>query len=99
MSKKSTKTATKAKKTPANLTIKKDAKGRFWVVGKDGGQEHGPYDTKKEATDAKAALASEAVAKLPRSALLPNVPSPVLPARRLPLPTIRAPGRRGGDWR
>ena len=27
---------------------------------KDGGQEHGPYDTKKEAAEAKAALASGA---------------------------------------
>ena len=42
------------------LKIKKDAKGRFWVVPKDGGQEHCPFDTKKEATDAKAAIASGA---------------------------------------
>jgi hypothetical protein len=40
--------------------IKKDAKGRFWVVAKDSGAEHGPYDTKQLATDAKAALASGA---------------------------------------
>jgi len=40
--------------------IKKDAKGRFWVVAKDSGQEHGPFDTKKEASDAKAAMASGA---------------------------------------
>jgi len=46
--------------TPAAFQIKKDAKGRFWVVAKDSGQEHGPYDTKKEATDAKAARASGA---------------------------------------
>jgi len=62
MSKKSTKTkapkATKAAKAQPALQIKKDAKGRFWVVAKDGGQEHGPYDTKQQATDAKAALAS-----------------------------------------
>jgi hypothetical protein len=44
----------------ATLQIKKDAKGRFWVVAKDGGQEHGPYDTKKQAADAKDALASGA---------------------------------------
>jgi len=43
----------------ADFQIKKDAKGRFWVVAKDG-TEHGPFDTKKEATDAKAALASGA---------------------------------------
>jgi len=42
----------------AEFQIKKDAKGRFWVVAKDSGTEHGPYDTKKEATDAKAAFAS-----------------------------------------
>ena len=46
--------------TPAAFQIKKDAKGRFWVVAKDSGQEHGPFDTKKEATDAKVALASGA---------------------------------------
>lgn len=40
--------------------IKKDAKGRYWVVAKDSGQEDGPYDTKKEAADAKDALASGA---------------------------------------
>jgi len=42
----------------ADFQIKKDAKGRFWVVAKESGTEHGPYDTKKEATDAKAAMAS-----------------------------------------
>ncbi len=65
MSKKKTTTKAKAPKatkgakaaTPA-AQIKKDAKGRFWVVPKDGSQEHGPYDTKKAAADAKAALAS-----------------------------------------
>jgi hypothetical protein len=47
--------------TPAaKLQIKKDAKGRFWVVAKDSGAEHGPYDTKQQATDAKAALAGGA---------------------------------------
>jgi len=62
MSKKSTtktKAAKSAKALPA-LQIKKDAKGRFWVVAKESGTEHGPYDTKKEATDAKAALGSGA---------------------------------------
>jgi len=44
----------------AGFQVKKDAKGRFWVVAKDSGQEHGPYDTKKEATGAKAAMASGA---------------------------------------
>jgi len=44
----------------ADLQIKKDAKGRFWIVPKDGGAEQGPYETKKAATDAKAAMASGA---------------------------------------
>jgi len=64
-------TETTASETPAveptaattptvDFRIKKDAKGRFWIVAKEGGTEHGPFDTKKEATDAKAALASGA---------------------------------------
>ena len=62
MSKKTTTKAkaTKSAKAEPAMQIKKDAKGRFWVVPKDGGAEQGPYDTKKEATDAKAALASGA---------------------------------------
>ena len=62
MSKKTTTKAkaTKSAKAEPALQIKKDAKGRFWVVAKEGGTEHGPYDTKKDATDAKAALASGA---------------------------------------
>jgi hypothetical protein len=48
MSKK--KTTTKA----AGVQIKKDGKGRFWIVPKDGGAEQGPFDTKKQALDAKA---------------------------------------------
>jgi len=44
----------------ADVQIKKDAKGRFWVVAKADGTEHGPFDTKKEATDAKEAMASGA---------------------------------------
>jgi len=60
MSKKNTTKSKAAKSTKAQpaLQIKKDAKGRFWVVAKDSGQEYGPYDTKKEATDAKAGMAS-----------------------------------------
>jgi hypothetical protein len=62
MSKKSTTKAkaTKSAKAQPALQIKKDAKGRFWVVAKESGTEHGPYDTKKEATDVKAALVSGA---------------------------------------
>jgi len=59
MSKK-TKTTKSAKADQPSMQIKKDAKGRFWVVPKDGGKEHGPYESKKEATDAKAALVSGA---------------------------------------
>jgi hypothetical protein len=42
-----------AKATPA-VQVKKDAKGRFWLVPKDGGEERGPFNTKKEALDAQA---------------------------------------------
>jgi hypothetical protein len=52
--------ATKGAKAPTGFQIKKDAKNRFWVVPKDGGAEQGPFDTKKQAADAKAALASGA---------------------------------------
>lgn len=52
------KTATKASKAAKSakptVQIKKDAKGRFWIVPKDGGDEQGPFTTKKEALDAKA---------------------------------------------
>jgi HB1/ASXL restriction endonuclease-like protein with HTH domain len=61
---------TKAKTSKATkraLEIRKDGKGRFWVVPKDGGAEHGPFATKKEAADAKAAIASRALAPTPTS--------------------------------
>ena len=49
------KKATKsAKATKPTVQVKKDAKGRFWVVPKNGGAEQGPFATKKEALDAKA---------------------------------------------
>jgi hypothetical protein len=56
MSKKSTTKAPKATRAKATPTtqVKKDAKGRFWLVPKDGGADQGPYDTKKQALDAKA---------------------------------------------
>jgi hypothetical protein len=58
MSKKTTtkapKAAKSAKAAESTVQIKKDAKGRFWVVPKDGGAEQGPFATKKEALDAKA---------------------------------------------
>jgi hypothetical protein len=63
MSKKKT---TAPKSTPQ---VKKDAKGRFWLVPKDGGTEQGPYDTKKQALDAKdGAPATDAKASKPAKA-------------------------------
>ena len=62
MAKKTTKTAaakaTKAAKTvkapkAASPQVKKDGKGRFWLVPKDGGAEQGPFDTKAQALAAK----------------------------------------------
>jgi hypothetical protein len=59
MAKKTTKTATaKATKTAkapkaAAPQVKKDGKGRFWLVPKDGGAEQGPFDTKAQALAAK----------------------------------------------
>jgi hypothetical protein len=69
MSKKTTKPATKkasTKKAAPAVQVKKDAKGRFWLVPKDGGAEQGPFDTKKQALDAKAgAPAADAKAAKP----------------------------------
>jgi hypothetical protein len=46
--------ATKNEKaTTPGVQVKKDAKGRFWLVPKDGGDERGPFATKKEALDAQ----------------------------------------------
>jgi hypothetical protein len=53
---KATKSAKPAKPT---LEVRKDGKGRFWVVPKDGGKEQGPFDTRKAALDAKAGHAPE----------------------------------------
>ena len=71
----SKKTTTKAKAPKATksatpgVQVKKDAKGRFWLVAKDGGDERGPFASKKEALDAKAgAPASEAKATKPAKA-------------------------------
>ena len=50
MSKKS-KTTKRVK--ASTVQIKKDAQNRFWLVPKDGGVEQGPFDTKKQALDAK----------------------------------------------
>jgi hypothetical protein len=66
---KATKTA---KATPA-VQVKKDGKGRFWLVPADGGAEQGPFDTKKQALDAKAgAPAPEAKATKAKKAKAPK---------------------------
>ena len=58
-----TKTAKKTTKaTKPSLDIRKDAKGRFWVVPKDGGAEQGPFTNRREAMDAKAELVGGAAA-------------------------------------
>jgi hypothetical protein len=54
--------ATKPAKATSAVQVKKDAKGRFWLVPKDGGEERGPFDTKKQALDAQAAPANGAPA-------------------------------------
>src|SRR5581483_11531754 len=58
MSKKTTtkteKAAKTAKTTKPKVQIKKDGKGRFWIVPTDGSTEQGPFATKKEALDANA---------------------------------------------
>jgi len=55
-----------AKVTKPTVQVKKDAKGRFWLVAKEGGDERGPFATKKEALDAQAgAAAPEAKATKP----------------------------------
>ena len=64
----SKKTTTKAKAPKATksatpgVQVKKDAKGRFWLVAKDGGEERGPFASTKEALDAKATPANGAPA-------------------------------------
>jgi hypothetical protein len=55
MSKKKTTKAKAPKATKSAVQVKKDAMGRFWLVAKDGGEERGPFTSKKEALDAKAA--------------------------------------------
>jgi hypothetical protein len=72
MAKKTTKTATpkatktaKAAKAPkaAAVQVKKDGKGRFWLVPKDGGAEQGPFDTKAQALSAKSGQPAAAETK------------------------------------
>src|SRR3954447_11449404 len=67
MSKKTSTKAPKATKsakaTKPTVQIKKDGKGRFWIVPKDGGAEQGPFATKKEALDANVGDAAPKVEK------------------------------------
>ena len=55
------KTKNTAKKAPVAKgapQVKKDGKGRFWLVPKDGSAEQGPFETKQEALAAKAGTPS-----------------------------------------
>jgi hypothetical protein len=69
MAKKTTKTASpKATKTAKSAKaaapqVKKDGKGRFWLVPKDGGAEQGPFDTKAQALAAKSGQPAAAETK------------------------------------
>jgi hypothetical protein len=54
MSKTKTAKTKSAKAVKPAPQVKKDAKGRFWLVPKDGGAEQGPFGTKKEALNVKA---------------------------------------------
>ena len=54
MSKKKTTTPKSPETAKPTTQVKKDAKGRFWLVPTDGGADQGPFDTKKQALDAKA---------------------------------------------
>jgi hypothetical protein len=67
MAKKTTTTKKTAKAAPKkaaapSLEVRKDGQGRFWVVAKEGGDEQGPFDTRKAALEAKKALATGAPA-------------------------------------
>ncbi len=60
--------ATKSAKATPGVQVKKDAKGRFWLVPKDGGEERGPFTTKKEALDAQAGEAAPTAEKTTKTA-------------------------------
>ena len=64
---KTTTTKAKASKaTKGDPQIKKDGKGRFWVVPKDGSAEQGPFETKQAALAAKAKAPAPNVEKAPK---------------------------------
>jgi hypothetical protein len=85
MSKK--KTTPKAK---TGVQVKKDAKGRFWLVPTDGGAEQGPYATKKEALDAKTAPADGAPASETKGEKKPAKAKKAKPAKEKKLSAIDA---------
>jgi hypothetical protein len=65
---KPTKPTKSAKAKPA-VQVKKDGKGRFWLVPKEGGAERGPFASNKEALDAQAANKDERTGYAPQSQL------------------------------
>ena len=52
-----------AKTTSAAPQIKKDGKGRFWLVPKDGSAEQGPFETKQAALATKAGIPAPKIEK------------------------------------
>ena len=61
-----------APKNDGTHEVKKDAKGRFWVVPKAGGHEHGPFDTKGKAQAKRIEIQSGA---------FPSEPTPEVPGQ------------------
>jgi len=84
MSKK--KTTTKA----TGVQIKRDGKGRFWLVPKDGRAEQGPFDTKKQAQDAKAATTDGATVTEAKAEAKPAKAKKTKPAKEKKLSAIDA---------
>ena len=89
MSQKKT-TAKSAKTAKPTTQIKKDAKGRFWLVPKDGGAEQGPFATKKEALDGKGAPADSAPASGAKPEKKPAKSKKAKPAKEKKLSAIDA---------
>jgi hypothetical protein len=90
MSKKTTtkteKATMTAKATKPNAQIKKDGKGRFWIVPKNGGAEQGPFATKKEALDANAGAAAPKAEKATKAKKTKAAKEKKLSAIDLPVP-------------
>src|SRR5688572_28588691 len=90
MSKKKTATPKSAKTTKPTTQVKKDAKGRFWLVPTDGGAEQGPFATKKEALDGKGAPADGAPASGAKPEKKPAKAKKAKPAKEKKLSAIDA---------